>query len=268
MPDVYATIADVDPALQERLAGILELRAADPQQRAMLESYLSEIDFAAGARVLEIGCGTGAVTRVLARWPGVTEAIGIDPSSVFIAKARELSAALENVAFEQADGRALPFADRDFDAVVFHTTLCHVPQPDRALSEAFRVLRAGGTLAICDGDYATITVALGEHDPLQACIEATKSAFLNDMWLVRRLPALLRAAGFEILGSRSHGYIQTSRPEYMLTLVDRGADALAAWGRIAPELCAALKAEARRRAEAGDFFGFIGFASLNARRPG
>jgi hypothetical protein len=39
----------------------------------------------------------------------------------------------------------------------------------------------------------------------------------------------------------------------MLTLVDRDADALAAWGRIGPELCASLKAEARRRAEADEF---------------
>ena len=92
MPDVYATIADADVATQERLAGILELRAGDRQQRAMLDSYLSEIDFPAGARVLEIGCGTGAVTRVLADWPGVSEAVGIDPSPVFISTARELAA--------------------------------------------------------------------------------------------------------------------------------------------------------------------------------
>jgi hypothetical protein len=43
MPDVYATIAEIDVATQEHVAGILELRAADPQQRAMLNSYLSEI---------------------------------------------------------------------------------------------------------------------------------------------------------------------------------------------------------------------------------
>jgi hypothetical protein len=45
VPDVYATIADVDVEMQERLAGILELRAADPQQQMMLDSYLSEIEF-------------------------------------------------------------------------------------------------------------------------------------------------------------------------------------------------------------------------------
>jgi SAM-dependent methyltransferase len=152
--------------------------------------------------------------------------------------------------------------------VVFHTTLCHVPQPERALAEAARVLRPGGTAAVCDGDYATITVALGEHDPLQACIEAVKGAFLHDQWLVRRLPTLLRAAGFELLRFRSHGYLQAEQPDYILTLIDRGADTLAGWGRIGPELCAALKTEARRRVDAGAFFGFIGFASLIARKAG
>ena len=195
MPDVYATIADADVATQERLAGILELRAADGQQRAMLDSYLSEIDFPAGARVLEIGCGTGAVTRVLADWPAVSDAVGIDPSPVFISRARELAAAA-NVTFELGDGRSLRFADDDFDAVVVHTTLCHVPQPERVLAEASRILRPGGTLAVFDGDYATITVALGESDPLQACIETMKAAFINDPWLVRRLPTLLRSVGF------------------------------------------------------------------------
>jgi ubiquinone/menaquinone biosynthesis C-methylase UbiE len=267
VPDVYAAISEADIATQERLATILELRAADRQQRAMLDAYLSQIELGPVARVLEIGCGTGAVSRVVADRPGVADVVGIDPSPVFIARARELAPAQANLAYEEGDGRALRFTDEDFDAVVVHTTLCHIPQPDRVLAEAFRVLRRGGTLAICDGDYSTITVALGEFDPLQDCVEAVKAAFINDIWLVRRLPTLLPAAGFELLSSRSHGYLQTSQPEYMLTLVDRGADTLAAWERVGPELCDALKAEARRRADDDQFFGSIGFTSFIARKP-
>jgi ubiquinone/menaquinone biosynthesis C-methylase UbiE len=268
VPDVYATIADLDSATQERLAGILELRAADRQQRAMLDSVLSEVRFPAGARALEIGCGTGPVSRALACRPGVAEVVGIDPSPVFLAQARALAGEATNLSYEQGDGRSLTFADSEFDVVVLYTTLCHIPAPERVLAEAHRVLPPEGTLVVCDGDYATTTVALADHDPLQDCIEAVKAAFIHDPWLVRRLPDLLRSAGFELESSRSYGYLQTSDPEYLLTLVDRGADALAAWGRIGPDLAASLKAEARRRAGADQFFGFIGFASCIARKPG
>src|SRR5262245_21507013 len=231
VPDVYATIGDADEATQRRLAEILELRAADPQQHAMLEDYLSRIEFGSAAKVLEIGCGTGPVTRAIARRTGVAAAVGVDPARVFIDIARELAAGQDNIEFVVGDGRTLRFPDAGYDVVVVHTTLCHVPQPEALLAEAMRVLRPGGTLAICDGDYATISVAVGEFDPLQACIEAVKAAFIHDLWLVRRLPTVLGAIGFDIVETRSHGYLQTADPMYMLTLVDRGADTLVASGR-------------------------------------
>ena len=138
------------------------------------------------------------------------------------------------------------------------------PSPTNARS-GVPSLRPGGTLAACDGDYATTTVALGDFDPLQECIEAVKSAFINDVWLVRRLPTLLRRLRFEVVSSRSYGYLQTTEPEYMLTLVDRGADALESSGRIGRDLCASLKAEARRRADADEFYRFHRIRDL--RRP-
>jgi ubiquinone/menaquinone biosynthesis C-methylase UbiE len=266
MPDVYAMIADTDLATQERLAEVLELRAADPQQQAILDSYLAQVELPPSARVLEIGCGTGAVIRAVARRPGVAEAVGIDPSQVFVARAVELAGGLDNVRFEVGDGRALRFADQSFDAVVVHTTLSHMPQPEIALNEAARVLRAAGTLAVCEVDYASITVALSDSDPLQSSIEAVKSAFINDAWLVRRLPKLIRSAHLELLSTRAHGYLQTSQPDYMLTLVDRGADTLAAAAGGSSPLAEALKAEARRRAETDEFFGFMGFVSFIARK--
>lgn len=267
MPDVYAAIADADRATQARLADVLELRASDPQQRAMLESYLAEIEHPTPARVLEIGCGTGAVVRALAGRSGIGEVVGIDPSPVFIGRARELAAGLANVVLEEGDGRAVRFEDRSFDVVIFHTTLSHMQSPEGPLAEAFRVLRVGGWLAVFDGDYATTTVATGDPDPLQACLGPAGSTSITNRWLVRQLPALLRSTGFELRSFRGHSYLATSQPEYMLTLVDRTADRLAASGRIGHDLCAALKAEARRRVDTGEFFGFIGFVSAIARKP-
>jgi ubiquinone/menaquinone biosynthesis C-methylase UbiE len=109
MPDVYTKIVEAPPQILVGLMAALELRAADPQQRARLQMYLTDAALPRGARVLEVGCGTGAVTRVLATWPGVGEAIGIDPSPVFLARARELVSGLTNVSFKEVTVSAVPF---------------------------------------------------------------------------------------------------------------------------------------------------------------
>lgn len=268
MADVYINITEAAPALLAGLMIALERRAADPQQRAMLDTYLTDARIPESARVLEIGCGTGAVTRVLAAWPGVTTAVGVDPSPAFVAKARELGTALATLTFEVAEGRALPFANECFDAAVFHTTLCHLAEPEAALHDAVRVLRPGGCLAVFDGDYATATLATSTGDPLNACTEAFRTHFIHDPWLVRRLPRLLEAAGVRLEQRRSYGYVEGPAPGFMLvSWVDLGAEALVAAGQIGAEMAAALKAEARRRAVAGTYFGHIAYMSYVSRKP-
>lgn len=84
MSHPYASIDQADTQVQERLANVLELRAADAQQRAMLDCYLADFNLQNEARVLEIGCGTGAIARVLARRPGIASVVGIDLGEVFL----------------------------------------------------------------------------------------------------------------------------------------------------------------------------------------
>ena len=266
MPDVWAAFPELDAAMQERLAGILETRGADPQQREMRQTFLADVPFPNNAHVLEVGCGTGVLTRTLALWPNVSAVTGVDTAPSLLDKARELAADLPNLTFREADARSLPFEDETFDVVVFDTTLTHVPGPERALAEALRVLRPLGWLAIFDGDYVTITVAIREHDPLQDCVDALGDAFLHNRWLGRRLPTLARGCGFEIARFRGHSYVETSEAGYMLTIVDRAIETSHASGRFGEDIAEVLKAEARRRVEAGTFFGHIAYVSLTASK--
>jgi SAM-dependent methyltransferase len=90
------------------IANVLELRASIPQQQEMLRTYLRDIDFPAGAQVLEVGCGTGAVARVLGAWPNVREVVAVDPSAFLIERARALSVGVPNLTFEVGLARRWP----------------------------------------------------------------------------------------------------------------------------------------------------------------
>jgi len=267
MPDYYNIITDVDLSIVESIANVLEIRAADPEQRRMLDAYLAQIDFPDQARVLEIGAGTGAVTRYLASHPKVASVTGLDPSPAFVATARQLGDGIPGLDFVEGSAHALPFAADTFDVIIFHTTLCHLSEPANALAQAARVLKPGGWLAVFDGDYASTTFGTGDLDPLQICAESFREYFIDDSWVGRLTPKLARQAGFEPVSYRSHGYTESACPNYMLTIVDRGADALAAHHQIGPELAAALKGEARRRVDEHRFFGHISYTSLIARKP-
>jgi arsenite methyltransferase len=232
----------------------------------MLQAYLSEIAFPHQARVLEVGCGTGAVCRMVAREPNVGEVVGVDPSSYLIDRARDLSTDTAKITYQEADGKSLPFEDGTFDVAILHTILTHVPGPEQVLNEAHRVLRPGGWLGVCDGDFSTATLSIGELDPLEVCAKAFVEGFVNDRWMVRRMGHLVQDAGFDVFPQRSYGLVETLDPGLTLSWIDRGADLMVSQGYISAEFGEALKTEGRRRAESKRFFGYMAYASLIARK--
>jgi ubiquinone/menaquinone biosynthesis C-methylase UbiE len=122
----------------------------EPVERRLLGERRRQLLQDVRGNVLEVGAGTGAD---LPRFPRVTglHIVLIDPSAAMLARARRRAQRLGlAVEFHQASGEALPLADESFDAVVFTLSLCTIPDPDKALAEARRVLRPEGSLLLME----------------------------------------------------------------------------------------------------------------------
>lgn len=107
-----------------------------------------------GDRVLDIGCGTGALTRAVAATvaPG-GGVLGIDPSSRMVGYARDRARRRgENSEFAVGTAQEIDVPDGSFDAVVTSFAVHHVREDgrERAFAEMFRVLRPGGRLMVAD----------------------------------------------------------------------------------------------------------------------
>lgn len=108
-----------------------------------------------GGRLLDLGCGTGLfVSRYVA---GGGTAIGLDISRGMIRKAEERCPGSD---FTVSSADRIPFRDGTFDAVASLLVFSYVRKPERMLAEAYRVLRPGGTLAICTLGKNLITSGL------------------------------------------------------------------------------------------------------------
>jgi ubiquinone/menaquinone biosynthesis C-methylase UbiE len=101
-------------------------------------------------RVLDVGCGSGYLLRLLAsRCPGATELTGVDPAPGMI-KVAAASAADKRLRFSVGVAEHLPFGDRSFDLVVSVTSFDHWSDQQAGLAECHRVLVPGGHLILVD----------------------------------------------------------------------------------------------------------------------
>jgi SAM-dependent methyltransferase len=120
----------------------------------------------AGQRVLDVGCGPGALTTELVRRVGADAVTAVDPSEQFV---EAVGARLPGLTVQRAFVEELPFGDADFDAAIAQLVVHFMADPVAGLREMKRVTRPGGVVAACVWDV------VGDRSPLSAYWRAVRT---------------------------------------------------------------------------------------------
>lgn len=188
---VEQTIRFEDGAAYEQMMGIWSQLVGN--------IFLDWLAPPSGLRWIDIGCGNGAFTELLAERCAPAEIQGIDPSEGQLAYARTRPA-LRMASFQQGDAMALPFSADRFDAAVMALVLVFVPDPAKGVAEMVRVVRPGGMVAtymwdMLGGGFPLHPIRVEMRDmglspPSPPRMEASRMEALQVLWTGAGLEAV------------------------------------------------------------------------------
>ena len=167
--------------------------ARDEEEANLVGPLLDAAQLAVGDHVLDIGCGTGASTRIAAEMVDPGSATGVDLSIAMVDLAREAATAIGNVDFEVGDAQVHPFPRGYYDVAISHFGIMFFDDPAVAFVNIAGALRADGRLAFvcpqamerCDWYRAPLAAVLG-REPTPAT-EPSKMFSLAEPDIVREL---------------------------------------------------------------------------------
>lgn len=265
MADPFQDLGDSGASLIDLVIDVLEARSADPGIAGIIEAFLDDVDWSEVRRAVDIGTGTGPIARAIAARAPDAEVIGLDPAPALIAHAQK-TASGSNLRFEIGMGRATGLPSASIDLVTMHAVLSHVVAPEDLLEEAYRILRPGGTLVLCDADFFGVGPARqAGHDPLSACANYFVDAFVTHPNITARLQPLAVDAGFRVEDFRMTPRRSATEAGVIAWIV-LAAHKMEADGVIGLDLAEALIAEEKRRTGAAKLYGYRSFATLVATR--
>ncbi len=178
-----------------------------------------------GMRVVEMGCGTGAIAREVAARvaPGVV--IGVDREEAQLETARQLATArgITNVRFQRGEADALDLPDADLDGAYCRFLLEHVGDPVRVVREMVRVVRPDGWVCAFEWDNALESVYPNSpaHRLVWQSIYRLQETRGGDPWIARKLYRVFREAGLRDVRAEARVWTVTAaEPEKLRLLLD------------------------------------------------
>ncbi|MDX1480401.1 MAG: metalloregulator ArsR/SmtB family transcription factor [Woeseiaceae bacterium] len=199
-PDAATLVNDAEQLRQKRGAVLPAEGQTGNAERAVARALIELTVTAPLGDLLDIGCGRGALLKLLASRARRAVGVDIDADARSIARAELYLAGLDNCSLRQGDMYSLPFAAERFDTIILDDVLLSSDRPEAVLKEACRLLRPAGRLVVLS--------AIGEEPEASAGVLARVS----------------RGVGLRMAPPR---YLPETKPEWLLTVMSANAQAAA-----------------------------------------
>jgi ubiquinone/menaquinone biosynthesis C-methylase UbiE len=180
----------------------------------LIETCMRVAKLSRGARVADLGCGSGVFTDLLYRQG--YDPVGLDISPKLIALGR---AKYPTIEFIEGDVEQLPFSSASLDGVLLSGLVHHLPDPKLCANEVFRVLKPGGCFVAFDPNRMNPFMYLyrDRSSPFYSSVGVTEN---ERPVLARQIAAVFRQAGFKVgtdfISDLNYRYIASSRLRWML----------------------------------------------------
>lgn len=197
---------------------VRETQRLTDQAETLTELLHHDTMYPAKSKVLEVGCGVGAQTVILARNSTETNFVSVDVSEDSIRRLEKLlrEKNISNVQLQQTSVFDLPFGEDSFDHVFVCFLLEHLDRPLQALKNLKKVLRPNGSITVIEGDHGSAYFYPDSREAklaIQCLIELQAKAGGNSL-IGRQLYPLLKEAGFgNVTVSPRVVYVDSSKPE-------------------------------------------------------
>src|SRR5438128_2883467 len=216
------------------------------------EKTMRRMDLRPGERILDLGCGSGWATRLLARMvgegpQGFGQVVGVDISDEMIRQARAASKEFENVMFVVGSSAQIPWEENFFDKVLSVESFYYYPDQERALAELFRVLAPHGRMFILINLYKDNPYSLQWVDKLKVRVHVRSAAEYVD---------LLKKHAFENVEARQIPD-DTPTPDDYVTQSFHSLEDLRAFKKIGALLLTASKPDPRNTAPGAAVYGSL-----------
>lgn len=254
-PDYYVRYLDTTTALEF-------------MQKLKQQTY-EEMGARSGAKLLDVGCGTGDDVRALAGIVGPDGwVVGVDNSEQMVAEARKRTEGLDlPIEFQVGNAAHLDFPDNTFDACRAERVLLHVEDPREVLSEMVRVTKPGGRIVTMDADWDTILLDAPDRELTRKVLTLVSNSMRNNL-IARQVPGILRQMDLPEVVTGAGTFITRELPLFdrLVHLRETISQATKA-GLLDRQDIDAWLAELEERDRAGLFFGAMTGFITRACKP-